>query len=215
MDIKDLLKNRRIELGLSQDDVAKFVGVTKATISRWESGNIANMRRDRIMKLSSVLQISPATITHWEMPEAEVQEIGRPVGEMIGIPVVANVSAGYDNLAVESFTGEVMYIPAYLLRGYSEKECRILHVKGDSMYPQIVDGDNVLVHLQSSVDSGDLAVVIYNSDEATIKKVRYVPGEDWMELIPSNPEFKAKRIEGPDLELCRVYGRVMSLIREF
>ena len=56
------LKTRRLELKLSQLDVAKMVGVSEATISRWESGNIANMKRDRIYKLSKALQIDPSLL---------------------------------------------------------------------------------------------------------------------------------------------------------
>ena len=48
MEIKDILKNRRLELGLTLEDVAKAVGVSVSTISRWESGDIENMRRDKI-----------------------------------------------------------------------------------------------------------------------------------------------------------------------
>lgn len=66
MDIKDLLKSRRIQLRLSQEDVAKHVGVSDATVSRWESGEIENMGRSRIIKLAQVLQLSPAAIMGWE-----------------------------------------------------------------------------------------------------------------------------------------------------
>lgn len=62
MDTKDLLRARRIELGLSQLDVAKYVGVSEATVSRWESGDIANMAAGRIKLLAEVLQISPMAI---------------------------------------------------------------------------------------------------------------------------------------------------------
>ena len=46
------LKDRRAELQLTQKEVADFVGVSEATLSRWESGNIKNMRRDKIAKLA-------------------------------------------------------------------------------------------------------------------------------------------------------------------
>lgn len=64
--IKDILKNRRIELNMTMLDVAKQVGVSEGTISRWESGDIANMRRDKIAALSKALQISPSIIMGWE-----------------------------------------------------------------------------------------------------------------------------------------------------
>ncbi len=65
MEIKDILKHRRIELELTQLDVATAVGVSEATVSRWESGDIANMRRSRIAALARVLQISPSVIMGW------------------------------------------------------------------------------------------------------------------------------------------------------
>lgn len=65
-DIRSILSERRKELGYTMKDVAKLVGVSEATISRWESGDIANMRRDRISKLADALKISPAVIMGWE-----------------------------------------------------------------------------------------------------------------------------------------------------
>ncbi len=65
MEIKDILKKRRLEKQLTLDDVGQAVGVSAATISRWESGDIANMRRDKIVKLAKALEISPAIIMGW------------------------------------------------------------------------------------------------------------------------------------------------------
>lgn len=62
MEVKDIIKNRRLELGLTMKQVADAVGVSEATISRWESGDIANMRRDRIFALAKKLGISPLAI---------------------------------------------------------------------------------------------------------------------------------------------------------
>ena len=57
--IGEIIKKNRLELNLTLDDVAKAVGVSKSTVQRWESGQINNMRRDRIDSLSKILQISP------------------------------------------------------------------------------------------------------------------------------------------------------------
>lgn len=62
MEIRDILKSRRLQLGLALSDVAEKIGVSKATVSRWESGNIANMKRNRILALANVLKISPSVI---------------------------------------------------------------------------------------------------------------------------------------------------------
>lgn len=62
MDIKDIIKIRRKELKLSLLDIAKACEVSEATVSRWESGDIGDMKRSRIASLSKILKLSPAVI---------------------------------------------------------------------------------------------------------------------------------------------------------
>lgn len=71
MEIKDIIRNRRVELGLTMKQVADKVGVSEATISRWESGEIANMRRDKIVLLADALGMSPAVIMGWGETDPE------------------------------------------------------------------------------------------------------------------------------------------------
>lgn len=56
------LADRRMELGLTQKEISEMVGVSEATVSRWESGAIANMRRDKIKLYAEVLKVSPTFI---------------------------------------------------------------------------------------------------------------------------------------------------------
>ena len=81
------------------------------------------------------------------------------------------------------------------------------------MYPRLLSGDRVLVLRTNSVHSGATAVVVYNGNEATVKRVEYKQGEDWVDLIPANPEYPRKRIEGADLQLCHIVGEVKMLLR--
>ena len=62
MKIQDKIKQRRTQLNLTLEEVANVVGVTKATVQRWESGLIANMKRDKIVLLAKALKTSPAYI---------------------------------------------------------------------------------------------------------------------------------------------------------
>jgi len=59
MEIKDILKQKRKSLGLTMKDVARACDVSEATVSRWESGNIGDMKRSRIAALADILQIFP------------------------------------------------------------------------------------------------------------------------------------------------------------
>lgn len=73
MNTNELIKFRRKELKLTMKEVADAVGVSEATVSRWESGNIANMGRDKIALLSKVLKISPGLIAGYE--ESDIKQL--------------------------------------------------------------------------------------------------------------------------------------------
>ena len=68
MEVKDIIRQRRIELNMTMRELADAVGVSEGTISRWESGDIANMRRDKIVALADALRITPGVIMGWEEP---------------------------------------------------------------------------------------------------------------------------------------------------
>ena len=65
-DIKEKIKQRRKDLNLSLEEIANYVGVSKATVSRWESGAISNMRADKIQKLAEILKVNPNFIIGYE-----------------------------------------------------------------------------------------------------------------------------------------------------
>lgn len=134
-----------------------------------------------------------------------------PLGGVVSLKIIGTISAGYNGEAIEEILGEQNFL-APSLRGYPPEECFLLQVKGNSMYPDYHDKDIVLVHRQTSVDSGSVAVILYNGNDATLKRVIYKPNEDWLELIPKNPEYPTKRIEGADLQECQVIGKVVCLI---
>lgn len=216
MEINKKLKNKRKELGLTMLEVANKVGVSEATVSRWESGDIANMRRDKIVLLANALNVTPAYIMGYEemdtnnkYPSPEITE------DYVTFPVIGEIAAGYDHVAIEDWQGEKIDIPTSYLKGRAKDDFFVLSVTGNSMYPMYQEGDKVLVLKQSTLNySGDIGVVLYDGENATLKKVEYVPGEDWMKLIPINPNVPPIKIEGAELETCRILGIPKLLIRE-
>lgn len=66
MEFNQLLKNARAKANKTLEQVAKDCGVSKATVQRWESGEIKNVRRDKISKLSASLNVSPSYLMGWE-----------------------------------------------------------------------------------------------------------------------------------------------------
>lgn len=63
--VKNVIKERRAELGLSLADVAAVVGVHRATVQRWESGEIENLGHEKIASLAAALQVSPEYLLGW------------------------------------------------------------------------------------------------------------------------------------------------------
>lgn len=72
--MKNIIKDRRSELDLTMKEVADAVGVSEATVSRWESGDIADMKRSRIISLAKVLRISPLDILGLSEQEKQPSE---------------------------------------------------------------------------------------------------------------------------------------------
>jgi repressor LexA len=79
------------------------------------------------------------------------------------------------------------------------------------MYPRIAEGDLALVHRQTSVDSGSLAVVLVDHEEAVVKKVYY--GADWIELLSINPAYPPRKFCGADVQRVFVIGKVISVLQ--
>ena len=170
------------------------------------------MKLPVIEAIANVLSVNPAWLCFKSDDMRPQFHFPDPLGEVVSFPILASVAAGYDGLAREEYAGDVESIPRSSLRGYPPEELRVLRVHGDSMYPRFIEGDRVLIHLQSAVDNGDVAVVIYNGDEATLKKVYSRPGS--IDLVPYNPEYQTKSIQGPDLEHLHIFGKVIKLIRD-
>ena len=223
MKIGEFIKRRREELGLTLEEVGIATGVGKSTVKKWETGFISNMRRDKIDNLAKVLKVSPYVFIsdiiydYDEAISSEYPNLKSPTitDDVVTFPVIGEIAAGYDEIAVEDWSGETVEVPKSYLRGRDRSEFFVLSVHGDSMYPLYQDGDKVLILRQSTLNrSGDVGAIVYDGEYATLKKVEYVQGEDWLRLIPINPNYPPKEITGSDLEQCRVLGIPTLLVRE-
>ena len=205
MEIKDILKARRTELGLTQLDVANAVGVSEATVSRWESGDIANMKRSRIASLASVLKISPSIIMGWNgtpeirLPSDVITII--PMPTMRKVPLIGSIACGTPILAEENCEGEVD-VPDHIRADFA------LRCKGDSMISaRIFDGDIVYIRQQESVEHGEIAAVIID-DEATLKRVYLY--EDHISLEAENPQYRPLVYWEAEMNNVRILGRAVA-----
>lgn len=200
------LKERRLELGLTMLQVAQEVGVSEATVSRWESGDIANMRRDKIAKLAKALKLRPSAVMGIDDENMEKSHFGG-----IKIPVLGYVRAGIPIEAVE----EILDYEEISSAMASQGNFFALSIKGDSMEPKISAGDVVIVRQQENVDNGDLAVVLVNGSDATVKK--FYKTENGIKLISTNPKYDPFFFSPSEVESLpvQVIGKVVELRAKF
>lgn len=209
----DRIRRLREDKDISQEELARRCGYSsRSTISKIEKGE-RNLTGDKIQVIADVLGVRPSYLMDGEEPTSlcapEVTE------DTVVFPVIGEIAAGYDYPAYEDWSGETVEIPKSYLHGRSRDDFFVLSVKGDSMYPQYMDGDKVLILKQSTMNrSGEIGAIIYDGDMATLKKIEYVDGEDWVKLIPINPEYTPKTIRNEDLEQCHVLGIPRLLVRE-
>lgn len=213
MNIGNRIKSLRLEAGLTQKELADLCGYTSLTsINKIELG-INQVPLSTIEKIAKIFNVTPMYLMGWENNGKNPPNV-YDVDGLVSFEEIGTICAGFNGSINETPTGEIVEIPLSMLKGGDKGDYFILRVQGNSMYPRILEGDRILCKRCSSVDSGSFAVVLYDGECATVKKVNYISGEDWLELIPINPEYTTKRIEGADLEQCRVLGKVVKLIRD-
>lgn len=195
------LKKYMNMIGVNQNDIAKITGVSQQSVSNW-------INRKQIPRMGIIERLAD----YFGILKSDLLEDKDDVSNGIKIPILGTVIAGIPVTAVEDIIG---------YEEISEKMARCgdyfaLEIKGDSMEPKMSKGDIVIVKQQNTVENGQIAIVLVNGDEATVKKVRF--RDNGIELIAFNsyvyePHFySAKEID--DLPV-KIIGRVVELRAKF
>ncbi len=207
MDFKDKIKFNREKLGYTLEELSKLVGVSAPTIQRYESGEIKNVRRDKISKLAKALNVSPAYLMGWEDENSDpilenIPGIITPV-KLKKIPILGTIACGNPILAEENYDGYFMIdenLP------YSDF---VLRAKGDSMIDaNIHEGDLVFFRKQNDVDNGTIAAVLIE-DEATLKRVNKSNGT--LILQPCNTNYNPIIINKSDNKKVLILGQMVGV----
>lgn len=200
--VKDILKGRRLELELTLEDVAKRVGVSPATISRWESGDIANMRRDRIAALAKALQISPAVIMGWDVDTPIPPGAHRP--QFKKVPMLGYAAAGQP---LENLNQDTPYYDVD--DKYDVDFC--ITVRGDSMINAgINDGDIVFIKSMPEVPNGKIACVEIDNEKVCLK--RFYKSADGIMLVSENPKYPPIQLNRFNCQSVKILG--LAVLRQ-
>ena len=173
----NLLKEARRAAGLTQIDVAREIGLSQGQYSAWENGR-AKVDGQSMAKLAGLFGVTVDFLLGNEHVQISSDRVVR-------IPVLGSVPAGIPLEAIEDIL-DWEDIPASMCAG--GKEYFALEVKGDSMWPDYLEGDVVIVRKSPICESGDVCAVYVNGYDATLKQVRL--GEDGsLTIIPKNQSY--------------------------
>ena len=202
------LTKRRKALGLTMKQVADYVGVSEGTVSRWESGAIANMRRDRIKALATILQTSPNFIMTGESEDSNTFSTSAlnviPLPKTKKVPLLGTIACGEPILATEN-------IEAYVDMDSDVHADFALRCQGDSMInARIMDGD---IRKQDIVENGEIAAVLMDDcseSHATLKRV-YI-SDDKIRLCAENPNYQDMIFFEEDMNKVRIIGKAIAFL---
>ena len=207
MNFKTRLKQLRKEKNINQRELAKYLKVAPSTISMYENG-----QREPNFEVLEVLADFFNVDMNYLLGKTDKTTkliIDKPQG--LKIPVLGTVAAGIPISAVEDILDYEEVPQSWENQG----EFFGLRIKGDSMKPDINDGDTVIVRQQSTANNGDVVIALVNGDDATCKKFEKL--DNGIMLISNNSEYSPMYFSNEEVltKPVVIIGRVVELRRKF
>ena len=180
----------------TQVDLINDLGFNKSAVSTWCNGTRLP-RMDKVDALAKYFGIRRSDLIE-DKSESKIKPTT--------IPVLGSVPAGIPIEAIQDIIDYEEIDAATAAKG----EYFALQVKGSSMEPRICDGDIVIVRKQDDVESGEIAIVMVNGDNATIK--RLLKYEDGIRLMPTNPAYEPLYFTNDEIleKPVKVIGKVIE-----
>lgn len=180
----------------TQVDLINDLGFNKSAVSTWCNGTRLP-RMDKVDALAKYFGIRRSDLIE-DKSESKIKPTT--------IPVLGSVPAGVPIEAIQDIIDYEEIDAATAAKG----EYFALQVKGSSMEPRICEGDIVIVRKQDDVESGEIAIVMVNGDNATIK--RLLKYEDAIRLMPTNPAYEPLYFTNDEIleKPVKVIGKVIE-----
>ena len=214
------LKNIRKELGYTMKELALMVGVSEATISRWESGDIANMKQNNIVSLANALNVSPLDIlnindTNTNITHTNITHTNNSY-EYKFFPVSISAGALEDISCVLDY--DLISLSDKLLGKYARnKNIILLKVNGESMNNIIPDGSYIIVDTSktSVIDINNNDIVVFSENGSySVKRFLNDPGNNRFLFKPDSTDgtFTPIEIHYENSENLKLIGKVVKYI---
>ena len=214
--INQIMKEKKLRqidvLNLAKPFQQKYnIKFSKSHLSQYVNGK-SNPDNEKIFLLSKVFGVTEAWLLGYNVPRYErIENTGPQTPQGLKIPVLGTVAAGIPISAVE----EILDYEEVPQSWKSQGEFFGLRIKGDSMKPDINDGDTVIVRKQSTANNGDVVIALLNGDDTTCKKFEKL--DNGIILISNNSEYSPMYFSNEEVvtKPVVILGRVVELRRKF
>ncbi len=195
-----VFKNLRKDRDMTQKELGQKLGLATSTIGMYERGE-REPDFETLEKISEFFCVNMNTLLGKE----------DSLSSGIKIPVLGKVAAGIPITAVEN----ILDYEEITSDMASSGEYVALRIVGSSMEPRMCEGDVVIVRVQNTVEHGEVAVVMVDGSEATVKKVQFQ--KDGILLQPFNPSFEPLFYTSSDVENIpvRIFGKVVECRQKY
>ncbi len=176
MNIYEKIKKKRIELGMTQEELAEKTGYkSRSSINKIENGQ-RDISRNQVEQFAAALNVTPSYLMGWEEGD---------VVTSISIPLYGNITCGNLSFVDEEIL-EMIALPSTMLN--SNKKYFSNYAKGDSMIGVNIYENNLIVFQETNVlNNGDIGAFCVNG-EYTCKK--YMNVKNTIMLIPANESYE-------------------------
>ena len=203
IELANRLRTKRIENNLSLQDVAEKLGVSKVTVSRYETLDITNIPSDKIEGMARLYNTTPAFLMGWEdKKEKENINLETVNTDYIMIPLYESISAGYG----ASNSEFIEMIPVFGLKKNGTTYFAV-KVEGDSMEPKIPNGSTIIIKKDIQIESGEIGAFNLN-DENFVKQKKVV--KDRLILHSFNLAYDDKVVN--EFDDFIEYGKVVKVM---
>lgn len=205
MEMSERIKERRLFMGYTQEELGEKLGLQKSAIAKYENGRVENIKRSVIANMARLLECSPSYLMGWEEDEKIISLDNVYQIELKRFPLLGEIACGIPKYANEDRE-------SYIMAGTNIKADFCLKAKGDSMInARIHDGDVVFIRKQEMVDNGEIAAVVVNNEsEATLKRLFYYKEKGLLILKAENPTFEDLIFQGEELNEVHILGKAVA-----
>ena len=205
MDMYDRIRNRRKELGMTQDELAKLTGYNdRSSIAKIEAKK-ADLSQSKIIAFAEALKVSTSYLMDGEVKEIEEKSninMNHIETDFMMIPLYESISAGYGASASEF----IERIPVFGLKKNGTTYFAV-KVKGDSMEPKIPNGSTIIIKKDIQIESGEIGAFNLN-DENFVKQKKLV--KDKLILHSFNLAYEDKVVN--EFDDFKEYGKVVKVM---